>query len=62
MCELGLTGQDLFIMGDPVPPGGYIRDAGMNPVTDPGKDFRMFRNLCRGRTLRVAGIFSCRVQ
>ena len=37
MRELGLTGQDLFIMGDPVPPGGYIRDAGMNPVTDPAK-------------------------
>ena len=34
---LGITGRDLFVMGDPVPPERYIRDAGLNPVADPEK-------------------------
>lgn len=33
--RLGLKGCDLFVMGNPVPPGDYIRDAGLNPVVDP---------------------------
>ena len=35
--RLGLTGRDIFVMGNPVPPGDYIRDAALNPVTDPAR-------------------------
>lgn len=35
--RLGLTGRDLFVMGNPLPPQHYIHDAGLNPVSDPEK-------------------------
>ena len=35
--RFALSGSDLFVMGDPIPPEAYIRDAGLNPVADPAK-------------------------